>query len=514
MGNAIMQAESLSDEKVALVCDFDGTLIRTDSLHEALLALLKACPWLGLALPFILLLQGLLRFKQYVFARALPYTNAALFPLNKELLQALQMERSGGRLVHLISATPQFALEHFLKALELESLFDSVQGSDDKSNLKGSRKLAVIHEHFKGNFAYAGDCAVDLAIWRDAQCVEALLCGRKAAKLKSRLPSRLQQAARLYGADGAALQNTVSWWLKALRLHQWAKNALIFVPLFTAYLYTDPQALLSAVLAFVIFGCTASGTYILNDLLDLSADRVHPGKCQRPFACAALSITQGAAVAVLLLVGALGSSLYLQPPPFNAVLCTYLILTLAYSLRLKQLPMLDIVVLAVLYTLRVAAGCAALSIEASYWLLAFSIMIFLSLACLKRYTELQRKAGESGSEQVQGRGYLSSDADLVLGLGLTTFIASVLTLGLYINSPDLLVRYRAPELLWAVQLIFFYLIGRLWLIARRNHMHDDPVFFFVRDRVSLTLILISGCITLAAHHGLTFSAVPIQEALR
>ena len=285
-------------------------------------------------------------------------------------------------------------------------------------------------------------------------------------------------------------------WLKALRLHQWLKNVLVFVPLLAAHLVLDPVAVMQAVAAFLIFGMCASSVYVLNDLLDLGADRRHPRKRKRPFASGRLPITAGLMVAPVLMIAAFTAA-YALAPRFALVLLGYYILTLAYSLRLKQIAMLDVLVLAALYTVRIVAGTAAIDVGFSFWLLAFSMFLFLSLALVKRYTELgvQRRAG---NDTVHGRGYATSDYELLASLGGASGYLSVLVLALYINSTASAELYHRQQVLWLLCPLLLYWVSRVWIIAHRGAMHDDPVLFAARDKVSLMLMVLAALVVLLA----------------
>jgi 4-hydroxybenzoate polyprenyltransferase len=277
-------------------------------------------------------------------------------------------------------------------------------------------------------------------------------------------------------------------WLRALRLHQWAKNLLIFVPLMASHRALEVDALRSAFLAFLWFGLCASATYLINDLLDLDADRTHKRKRQRPFASGDLSIVQGMVVALALLSTAFIGAALTVDVLFVAVLGTYALGTLWYSFTLKQIAMVDVLTLAGLYTVRVIAGSAAIEVEPSFWLLAFSMFVFLSLATVKRYTEL-RFARSSGRSHAAGRGYRTDDLPLLLSCGTSAGFVAVLVLALYVNlgATEL---YRYPQLLWLLCPLVLYWICRVWRKAHRDELHDDPLVFAVTDRPSLAVVSI------------------------
>ncbi|MEP6510818.1 MAG: UbiA family prenyltransferase, partial [Dokdonella sp.] len=275
-------------------------------------------------------------------------------------------------------------------------------------------------------------------------------------------------------------------WLVALRVHQWPKNALVFVPLGAAHLAFAPKAVISALIAFLAFSLCASGAYVLNDLFDLEADRHHPRKRLRPFACGSLSILSGLVASALLTLAAFAVASALSPR-FMGVLLVYAMITLAYSLRLKRAVILDVVTLAVLYTTRIIGGAVAIAVPTSLWLLAFSMFLFLSLAIVKRYAEVHRIAATSETK-VAGRGYTVDDLPLIQSLGMATGYLSVLVLAFYINSTKSTELYRHHHVLWLLTPLLLYWISRVWLLARRGGMHDDPVVFALTDKVSLAVL--------------------------
>ena len=275
---------------------------------------------------------------------------------------------------------------------------------------------------------------------------------------------------------------------RALRPHQWIKNGLVIVPLLAAHHLDRPAALLASLIAIGAFCLCASSVYVLNDLVDLEADRAHPSKCKRPFAAGDLPLTAGIVMVPALLVLACGLSAFLSAP-FITVLACYYVLTVAYSLFLKGKVLVDALVLACLYTLRIVAGDAAVSVPLSFWMLLFSIFLFLSLAFVKRYAELHglRKRGQL---QAAGRGYDVSDLPILQSLGCASGYLSVLVLALYVNSPDVEALYRHHTIIWALCVLLLFWISRIWMTAQRGAMHDDPVVFALQDWPSIGI----GCL--------------------
>ena len=281
--------------------------------------------------------------------------------------------------------------------------------------------------------------------------------------------------------------------VRALRVHQWVKNLLVFVPVILDHKLFAPEVMAKSATAFVAFCCAASSAYILNDLLDVEADRRHPTKRHRPFAAGTLSPSTGLLLVPLLLAIAFIASLGTLPGTFVELLAIYIVLTTAYSLLLKRLAVVDVLVLAALYTLRVLAGIAAAQVRFSTWLLAFSMFLFLSLAFLKRFTEVSAMEG-AATEQVRRRGYIRGDREWLGSMGGASGYLSVLVLALYINSEQVVALYRAPLLLWLVCPLLLFWTSRMWLLAHRGQIHDDPIVATVRDPVSYLLGALVGVV--------------------
>jgi 4-hydroxybenzoate polyprenyltransferase len=284
---------------------------------------------------------------------------------------------------------------------------------------------------------------------------------------------------------------------QALRPHQWVKNLLLFVPLLLAHRLDEPGLWLAAVIGFVAFSLCASSAYVINDLADRESDRAHPIKRDRPFAAGALSPSVALVLAPGLLVAALALAWWALPPLFMMALAVYAAATLAYSLALKRVVLVDVMVLAGLYAMRILAGSAATGVPVSAWLLAFALFFFLSLALLKRYAELRLLQLEA-RVALRGRGYRGEDLELLRAAGPAAGFLSVLVLALYVATPDVLVLYERPGLLWLVGALLLYWNLRAWLIAQRAEMHDDPVLFAARDRVSYVVGGLTVLILVAA----------------
>ncbi len=465
-----------------LVVDLDGTLVRGDLLAESFFSVLKKNP-LSAMIAGAALLGGRAKLKRALALRA--DVDIEALPYDDEVLALIAEHRAAGARVVLATATDEQLANAVASHL---GVFDEVWASNGTDNLKGARKRALIEERAAGKpYAYAGDAEADVDIFRAAPAAIAVAPAARIARWKSRGLSFTRELVR----DGPSLRALVG----ALRPHQWAKNLLLFVPLFLAH-GTATAAWLRTLLAFVAFCLVASAAYVGNDLMDLAADRRHPKKRRRPFAAGQLPLAAGMVmVPVLLLAGAAVAAAL--PVPFLIGLAVYASLTVAYSWRLKQLLIVDVVVLAGLYTLRLVAGALAAEVAMSFWLSAFSLFIFSSLALAKRHTELGMWAAEK-KERVAGRGYLVEDRAQIGSLGAAAGFVAVLVLALYIHSDDVRRLYARPTVLWGVLPLLLYWINRVWVLAARGTLHDDPIVFALRDRASWVIAVVAGVLVLLA----------------
>lgn len=466
-----------------LAVDLDGTLVRTDTLHENLLVLFKRAPWLLVLVP-LWVLKGKAFFKAEVARRAA--LDASRLPYNEELLSWLQEEKARGRKLVLATAADRRIADGVAAHL---GLFSDVYASDGTVNLSGARKLARLKETL-GTFDYAGNDAVDVPLWRESRQIVVVHAQAGVLKQARGLGPQVHRVFERPGVGPRA-------WVKALRVHQWAKNALIFVPLLAAHRAAEPAMLLKAVLGFVAFSLCASSVYVLNDLLDLESDRRHPTKKKRPFAACDLPVSTGVVLAPLLLLAGAAVSFLLLPLAFAGLLGAYYVLTLAYSLRLKQVVMLDVLVLAGLYTVRIFGGALAVGVPTSSWLLMFSTFLFLSLALVKRLSEV-RRLRLSNEEAAHGRGYLAQDYEQLASLGAASGQVSVLVLALYITSKEVTALYGHPERLWLLCPVMLYWVGRVWVLAHRGLVNEDPLVFALRDKVSYQVAFFAALVLWAA----------------
>ncbi len=468
---------------IPLCIDLDGTLLNSDLLLEAAFAQLKQAPLSTLRWP-IWLADGKARLKTEMAEQV--ELDIATLPFNPELLAFLREQKAAGRRLALVTASHRSFAEQIADHL---GLFDDILATEGDRNLAGSHKAEeLVARYGERGFDYAGNAAVDVAVWKHARRAIVVNAG-SALVDQARAVCEVEQVL-------APTEKAGRHWVKELRLYQWLKNVLIFVPLIAGHGWDQPDKLLLALLAFFSFGLCASSVYLLNDLLDLAADRRHPRKCRRPFAAGKLPIAHGIVAIPLLLIAAFGLSLLVHLW-FTAALTTYYAFTLAYSLRLKRTLMLDAIVLAGLYTLRIIAGAAAVQIMPSFWLLAFSMFLFLSLALVKRYAELWtlRERGELGAK---GRGYHIDDLGILESLGAAAGYLAVLVLALYVNTETSRALYGQPLAIWLICPALLYWISRVWLVTHRGEMHDDPILFALTDRNSRYTILACAVIFLIA----------------
>jgi len=453
-----------------LCVDLDGSLTPIDTLWEGCLKLIRSNPaYLGKMLYWLFL--GKAQFKQQVSKRI--RLDPDLLPYTATLLDYLRSQKQAGRHICLVTAANTEIATAIANKL---GLFDKVLASDGRTNLGGKAKSArLVEEYGENGFVYAGNAGVDMVVWRHA---DAAIVVNAAPKIKRQLNRRnIKIEAEFSIASDGLLRNL----LRNMRPHQWAKNSLLFVPIFLAP--TQPSsAWLNVVLGFIAFSLTASSIYIINDLFDLEADRKHLTKRNRPFASGALPIPLGVTVIPLLLLIA-GILAWHINSIFILLLVFYVILTTAYSINLKLRALVDVFTLAMLYTLRIIAGVFAADIEVSHWLVAFSVFFFLSFAFAKRYSELHNLA-EAGDLTAGTRGYVVSDLPIISLFGVTSSYLSIMIMILYTHDLQASLLYTEPMWLWGISIVMLFWVSRIWLLAYRGHMDEDPVLFALRDKMS------------------------------
>lgn len=454
---------------VPLCVDLDGTVMKSDMLWESLLRLLRRNPF-DLFRVLLWWTRGRACLKQQIAART--SVDPAALPYHEPFLDFLRAERSKGRRLLLVTASDRAVAEPVARHL---GVFSEVLASDGSTNLRGKAKGGRLAERFgERGFDYAGNSSVDYAVWSRA---------RKALVVNAR-PAVARHAERC-AAQTQTFEPRSSFlaaFFKAIRPHQWVKNLIVFVPLLTAHKLGRAPLLGDACLAFLAFTLCAAGVYLFNDLLDLEADRLHPRKRSRPLASGDLPISIALTAAPLLLLAGGGLALAVSPR-LAIVIGAYVLLTTLYSWKLKQAPLVDVFCLAGLYTIRLIGGHEATGVAYSFWLLVFSIFIFLSLALAKRFVELY-SARQRNLTEIKGRGYAPGDLDMVATLGVASGYLSALVIALYVNSQEVRVLYEHPTVLLLVCPLLLFWISRVWMIAHRGQLHDDPIVFAIRDWAS------------------------------
>jgi 4-hydroxybenzoate polyprenyltransferase/phosphoserine phosphatase len=473
----------LQSRERPLVVDLDGTLLRSDMLLETAIAYLGSNPTsiikMGRAL-----LAGKARLKHFLAAQ----TEFApeLLPFDSAVLDKIHDAKSRGRKIYLASASSERVVTAISQYL---GLFDGVFASDETTNLTGTAKAKRLAEAFgETGFDYIGNSQADLPVWEKAD-------GQIAIGASSSVAQRLLSS----NADAEILESsakgTPTAWLKLLRVHQYSKNALLFVPLVTAQVFS-PSAILTESLAFIAFSLCASSVYIFNDMIDLSADRSHLTKRNRPMASGTIPILHGLIVVPLLFASGLLVATIVSLK-FVAVLLGYVLLTTAYTLFIKRKLLIDVIALASLYTIRVIAGAVAIDVFISQWLLGFSLFIFTTLALVKRYTELAVRL-DQGLADPSNRNYRLGDLSVIASLAAAAGFNSVIVFALYISSDAVHAFYRHPEVLWLFCPVLMYWIGRTIILAHRREMHDDPIVFALSDRISYLTLAVAAVILLVA----------------
>lgn len=464
----------LAGHHLPLVVDLDGTLLKSDMLFELGMAFVRQRP-LRFWEPLSWLAKGKVALKEGLSDGC--EFDISVLPYDEAVLALIEEARAEGRPVVLATASPQHIADRIQDHL---GVFDVVLATGNGVNLSANRKRDRLVELYgERGFDYIGNSHDDLVVWASAR--HAYLANPD----RGVQPRAARQCTikRVIRSNPAGL----SPWLKAFRLHQWMKNILVFVPLLASHQIANLGLWLEGMLAFALFGLCASSVYILNDLLDLTDDRHHKTKRHRPFASGKLKIKHGILVFPLLLLGSFGMAALLLPWPFLLALGCYYVLTLAYSFALKRMMALDVITLALLYTMRIIAGTAALNLELTFWLLAFSMFIFLSLALVKRYAELHdaRLKGKSG--KTRGRGYYPSDLEMLSSLGAASGYLSVMVMALYLHDSSTAMMYSHPHIIWLACPLLLLWITRVWMLTHRGEMHDDPVVFAIKDKPSLLI---------------------------
>ena len=466
----------------APICvDLDGTLVCTDTLWECLISAWRNNYWLMLLFPV-----WLLRGRAYLKHEAARHANLDVrsLPYDADLVQWLEEQRDRGRTIVLVTGSPE-AVAH--KVADHLALFSDVISSTKTINRTGRNKLKALQEHFQGReFEYIGDSSADLPIWSHL--------GRAHVRGASKnLSAELERQGIQIISEGRPRKWDFKLLARQLRIHQWAKNLLVFVPLLASHRVRSADLLLKTFLAFAAFSFVASSFYVFNDLLDARADRQHPIKQKRPIASGQLALSHAAVLLVLTLCIGLGLAAGVSLAFLGAVL-VYLAGTATYSLYAKRVLLVDALVLAMLYTVRVIAGGVATGITISSWTLGYTSFLFLSLALMKRYSEISVRSAELKGAPLPGRGYEQQDLAIIGNIGVSSGLLSALLMALYLRSPEVEILYRRPAFLLPLCIIHVYWISRAWVLTNRHLMHDDPIVFALKDHVTHKLILMGAII--------------------
>ncbi len=471
---------------VPLCVDCDGTLLRTDLLHEAILRLLKRRPWMI----FVMigwLLGGKADFKARVAARA-PVDPRHL-PLRDEVMALIAGARAEGRPVILATAADR---SHAQAVADHLGLFDDVLSTEGQNLASHAKARALVDRYGEKGFDYVGDSKADVAIWAVARKAYVVAATRDLAR-------RLKRGGIAAEALGPA-PKVLRPLAKALRPHQWLKNLLVLLPPLAGH-QLNAYTLTRAGLAFLAFSLCASSVYLLNDLLDVDADRVHARKYKRPFAAGTLKVMTGAKLSPLLFLASLGVAA-LAGPLFLFTLLVYAAMTTLYSFKLKQHVIVDVILLAMLYTIRIIGGSAATHISPSFWLLAFAMFLFFSLALVKRHSEVAPLLAKDEGGQIAGRGYVAADLPVLMALGVASGMNAVLVLALYLDSDAVRAIYPSNRPILIAPALVLYWIGRLWMKTQRGEVHDDPVVFAAKDWQTLVILAVLAALFLLASAGL------------
>ena len=474
--------DAVSDNRhVPLCIDLDGTLIATDTLWEGLASVLIRRPWLIFAV-IAWAIAGKAVLKREIAARY--QSEGGDWPYRAEVIERIKLARESGQPVWLVTGAAESTARIIADHL---GLFDRVLHSTGSENLTSRRKRdRLVALCGDGGFDYAGNSRDDVKVFDAARRAIIVAPDRAARRWGATHDAELLSLAK---ASPLAI-------LKSIRVHQWLKNVLIAVPLVLNHEYADVELMIAAVAAFFAFSFLASTVYVINDISDLANDRHHPRKRLRPLASGAVSIPVACATAAVLVLASAGLA-SLLPPDFWAVLVLYAVITTVYTFVLKRKLLVDVFTLATLYTVRIVAGAAATGVELSFWLLAFSIFFFLSLALVKRYVELNELA-EDDATRLKGRSYVGSDKDMIGQAGVASAFSAAMVLALYVDSKEVASMYNQPALLWPLCPLILYMLLRIWILARRSQMHEDPVVFIMRDWRSQLTTVAGACLVIMA----------------
>lgn len=475
--------EENDDLNIPLCVDLDGTLLKTDLLYESVLYLVKKKFILILLIPF-----WVLKGRYFLKFKLLEYVSPTIssMPYNKDVIGFVASEKSKGRKIILVTATAQPLAEKVARFL---GIFDETIASKDGINLVGKNKAdRLINEFGEMGFDYIGDSAKDIYVWQHAR--KALIVGNNERLIKE--TRKVCEVSKIFPEN----LNRFKIFIKQIRVHQWLKNLLIFLPPLLAH-KTDFSDYISAFSGFFAFSLVASAIYVINDLADIESDRNHTSKFKRPLASGKIKIVTCLKLIPILLLGGFLLSYITLNSNFTLLLLLYTIITISYSFKLKKMYLLDMITLSILYTIRLISGGILTDTLISPWLFSFSIFIFLSLGAMKRYTEL-KGLSESTNIKTRGRDYYVEDISLIGIIGISSGMISTLVFTLYIVNPEVLNLYNNPSYLYFIMPIVLYWILRMWFLSHRGMMNDDPIVFAIKDKTSYVVALLVFLLALGA----------------
>jgi 4-hydroxybenzoate polyprenyltransferase len=472
----------MNQTKLPLCVDLDGTLIRSDVLHESLLIFLKKYPWKFFFALIWLIKGGRAYLKQQLAKVALP--TAALLPYNEQFIEFLKQKKAQGHPLYLATA----ADDKFAKAVcDHLGFFEGYFASNGKENLRAGEKAKTLVKEFgKNGFIYAGNSKDDLLVWQDSAEAYAI-----------NTPENVLKKLRTFDIKSTEFVEEKSGFKSLFRLirpYQWVKNLLIFLPLFASHKFLDFQLFLSCFIGFCAFSLLASSTYIINDLFDLESDRLHKRKRFRPLARGTIHLPKAVFLILLLQVSFVLLGLRLNPS-FLILACSYVVLNLIYSIKIKKFFLNDVFFLSAFYIIRILAGYQITGVAYSNWLIGLCLFLFLSLAFLKRFIELN---GLSENALVAGRGYIKSDTPIIAMLGISCGFLTSIVLMMYIENGDIDHLYPYKSFLWFLCPLLLYMLSNLWLKANRNLLHDDPIVAVFKEKINWVFLIIAGIVISAA----------------
>ena len=464
----------LHQSKLPLIIELDGTLIKSDLLFESFYSMIKHNLFLVFLLP-LWFLHGKVYLKKQIAKHS--YIDVESLPYQQMFIEFLRIEFNNGRKLILVTASFKTLA---IKVANYLGIFSEVLSTDENINISGKQRLEVLLKKYgKQGFDYAGNGNPDHRIFPYARY--AILVNPRKNILKT--VKEHPHVRQVFDERNHGILP----YFKVLRIHQWLKNLLLFIPLLTSHQWLNISIIIKSIVGFIAFNICASGGYLFNDLLDLPSDRNHPIKKHRPFTSGELSIISGSILMILLVIIGLIIAAVINWR-FFGILLLYSLLTFAYTIHLKMYVLLDVLVLAILYTVRVIAGAELIQVPLSFWLLAFSLFLFFSLALIKRCSELYELI-KIGSEQTRGRDYHITDINYLREMGIVSGYLSIIVVALYINSTNVVILYSHPKVLWLICLVLFYWISRLWLKTGRGEMTEDPIIFSLKDRGSQYIML-------------------------